>query len=135
MRNPDLVLPPPSAVPSPEEFDVESILDSRFHNGKLQYLIRWLGYTSDEDSWEPFDQVHAPQKVLVAVDPALFIPGSRLQRSFPVCSCSSDPVMQRSKKKSMPPKRYREIVQEVPGMRGSARRSRASDNEDVVPPC
>eukprot|EP00727_Mastigamoeba_balamuthi_P010576 m51a1_g6140 hypothetical protein (306) ;mRNA; r:277080-277997 len=36
-----------------EELEVERILDSRVRRGVKQYLVRWLGYASDEDTWEP----------------------------------------------------------------------------------
>ena len=43
--------PPPIEVEGEIEYEVESILDSRFHYGKLQYLVSWLGY--NEQTWEP----------------------------------------------------------------------------------
>lgn len=36
-----------------EEYEVETILDSRLYRGKLQYLVRWKGYGPEENSWEP----------------------------------------------------------------------------------
>jgi Chromo (CHRromatin Organisation MOdifier) domain len=44
---------------------VEDILGSRRHGRrkKLQYLLKWKGYSHAHDSWEPADQVHAPQLV------------------------------------------------------------------------
>jgi hypothetical protein len=30
---------------------------------KLQYLLKWRGYSQAHDSWEPADQVHAPELV------------------------------------------------------------------------
>jgi hypothetical protein len=36
---------------------MEKILDERVRKGKKEYLIRWAGYSSDHDSWEPEENV------------------------------------------------------------------------------
>jgi hypothetical protein len=36
-----------------EEYVVEDILDMRCIDGKLEYLIKWFGYSKDLASWEP----------------------------------------------------------------------------------
>jgi RNase H-like domain found in reverse transcriptase/Integrase zinc binding domain/Chromo (CHRromatin Organisation MOdifier) domain len=53
--------PPPDLVEGEEEFKVEQILASRQHGHgkKLQYLLRWKGYSQAHNNWEPADQVHA----------------------------------------------------------------------------
>ena len=38
-----------------EEYEVEEILDSCLHRGKLQFLIKWVGY--NEPSWQPESDV------------------------------------------------------------------------------
>ena len=43
--------PPPVIVNDEEEYEVEEILDSRFHRNKLQYLVKWVGY--NEATWQP----------------------------------------------------------------------------------
>ncbi|XP_073418347.1 uncharacterized protein [Dendrobates tinctorius] len=45
--------PPPVMVDGQEEFVVEAILDSRLHRRRLQYLVRWQGYSPEDDSWNP----------------------------------------------------------------------------------
>ncbi|XP_060143842.1 M-phase phosphoprotein 8 isoform X3 [Globicephala melas] len=37
-------------------FEVEKILDMKIDGGKIVYKVRWKGYTSDDDTWEP--EVH-----------------------------------------------------------------------------
>eukprot|EP00966_Prymnesium_polylepis_P253050 5849037-Prymnesium_polylepis.1 len=31
------------------------------HRGRRQYLVRWLGYESDEDTWEDGRNIHDPE--------------------------------------------------------------------------
>ena len=45
------------------EYEVDSILDSRIRGRRKEYLIRWKGYSSSDDSWEPYDNVSAPAAV------------------------------------------------------------------------
>jgi hypothetical protein len=34
-------------------FDVEKILDKKYENGRLLYLVKWLDYPNSENTWEP----------------------------------------------------------------------------------
>ena len=52
---------PPIDVQGEEEFEVEQLLDSRRRRGRIQYLVRWKGYGSQDDSWEDVRDVHAPR--------------------------------------------------------------------------
>jgi hypothetical protein len=58
--------PPPEMVDGEEEFEVETIIGHRFfgRGRKLQYLVRWKGYSAADDTWEPQEQVFAPQKIM-----------------------------------------------------------------------
>ena len=43
---------------------VEEILDSQMVNQKLRYLVKWEGFGVEHNSWEPWDNVHAPELVV-----------------------------------------------------------------------
>ena len=45
--------PPPEIINNEEEYEVESILDSKVLRGKRFFLIKWKGYDSSENTWEP----------------------------------------------------------------------------------
>jgi hypothetical protein len=46
--------PAPEMIEGELEFEVEAILSHRFtRGGKLEFLVRWLGYGHDHDTWEP----------------------------------------------------------------------------------
>jgi len=42
------------------EWEVEEILDSRWHRKRFQYLIKWKGYGCEHNSWESTSEVSAP---------------------------------------------------------------------------
>jgi hypothetical protein len=47
-----------------EEWDVEEILDSRITDeGQLEYLIKWLDFGPEDNSWQPATNLHCPEKL------------------------------------------------------------------------
>lgn len=52
VRRSGVISPAPDILDGEEEWEIETILDSRTHYGKLQYLVRWKGYPG-QDQWEP----------------------------------------------------------------------------------
>jgi hypothetical protein len=53
--------PPPEMIDDAEEYEVEQVISHHYHGRqkKLQYLIRWKGYSAADNTWEPADQVFA----------------------------------------------------------------------------
>ncbi|GBE86918.1 hypothetical protein SCP_1001620 [Sparassis crispa] len=53
IHGPNYVNPPPDVVDNEEEYEVEAILNHKTYQGHLRYLVKWKGYSSAENSWEP----------------------------------------------------------------------------------
>jgi len=45
----------PVEVEGEEEYIVEEILDSHLRCNKLEFLVKWEGYTNENNLWEPED--------------------------------------------------------------------------------
>ena len=59
----DTLPPLPEIIDGEEEWVIEEILDSKVINWKLQYLVKWKDFRFKHNSWEPWDNVHAPDLV------------------------------------------------------------------------
>ena len=59
------IQPPPELIDGQEEYEVEEIINSCHtgHNKKLQYLVRWKGYPSSDDSWVDEKDMHTPELI------------------------------------------------------------------------
>jgi len=44
--------PKPVIIKGEEEFKVEKILNKKMIRGKEKFLVRWKGYTAEEDIWK-----------------------------------------------------------------------------------
>jgi len=53
--------PPPIVIDGEAEWEVEEILDSRWHWRRFQYLIKWKGYNHEHNSWESASEVSTPE--------------------------------------------------------------------------
>ena len=61
-HRPNYSRPPPDLIGGEEFYEVEQICDHRRHGRSrtLQYLIKWKGSPESDNTWEPADQVLAP---------------------------------------------------------------------------
>ena len=64
-HGPNFSRPPPELIEGEEEYEVECIINHQHHgrSKKLQYLIKWLNYPEADNTWEPADQIHAPELI------------------------------------------------------------------------
>ena len=61
-HGPNYSWPPPDLINNEKQYEVEQIRNHQHHrcSRMLQYLIKWQGYPKGDNTWEPADQVYAP---------------------------------------------------------------------------
>ena len=47
------------------EYEVEKIKDKRIINDKIEYLIKWKGYSDFENSWEPIENMSNAKEIIL----------------------------------------------------------------------
>jgi hypothetical protein len=57
--------PLPDILPTGEaEYEVEKIISQRQRAGKTEFLVRWKGYSPDDDSWEKSEHLNNAEEVV-----------------------------------------------------------------------
>ena len=54
----------PVKVEGQPEYEVEEVLDSRLKKGKLEYLVKWSGYTDEYNMWEPVSNLENSKEAI-----------------------------------------------------------------------
>jgi hypothetical protein len=54
----------PVEIEGHPEYEVEKIMDSQLQCHKLEFLVKWKGYTEENNSWEPKDNCTCAHKAI-----------------------------------------------------------------------
>ena len=47
-----------------DEYDIETILDSKVSRKVIEYFIKWDGYDDIYNTWEPIGNLNCPRKLV-----------------------------------------------------------------------
>ena len=45
------------------QYEVEKVLNKRKKRGRVHYLVKWLGYRDEDNTWEPEDNLDCDEKI------------------------------------------------------------------------
>ena len=65
LHGPNFTRPPPDLIEGEQEFEVEKILDAqpRGRGRKMHFLVKWKGYPTSNNSWEPRENLHTDRLI------------------------------------------------------------------------
>ena len=64
VHGPNFPQPPPDLIEGEEEFEVEAIIAHQKRGRTHQYLVKWMGYPSADNSWQSSEDLKGAQEIL-----------------------------------------------------------------------
>ena len=65
-HGPNFLRPPPDLIEGEEEWEVEAIVGHKLYRGKWRFLVKWKGYPTSDNSWEPAEHLDNATDILQA---------------------------------------------------------------------
>jgi hypothetical protein len=65
-HGPNFLKPPPDLIQGEEEWEVEAIIKHKRTRWGIRYRVKWKGYPSSENSWEPESNLEHAADILAA---------------------------------------------------------------------
>ena len=56
--------PPPELMEEDDVYEVERILDKRRRRNRDEWLVKWVGYPTEEATWEPVSNLKGAKEAL-----------------------------------------------------------------------
>ena len=70
-----VIQPPPPVQTDPASYEVEAILDTKRIRKQQRYLVKWLGYGHEENTWEPLSNLKDAKDTLAEFRASRKLPG------------------------------------------------------------
>ena len=59
-----MIRPPPELKEGGEFYKVDKVLTNWKHQGKIQYLVSWVRYPPEENTWEPLSNLRNAKEAI-----------------------------------------------------------------------
>jgi hypothetical protein len=63
-HGPNFIKPPPDLINGQEEYEIDAILGHRRRGNTIEYLTKWKGYGSNDNTWEPEKNLLNSEEIL-----------------------------------------------------------------------
>jgi hypothetical protein len=63
-HDPNFTQPPPDLIDNNKEYEIETIVSHRRKGNQWQFLIKWKGYPTSDNSWENKDNLEHSEETL-----------------------------------------------------------------------
>lgn len=65
-HGPNFPKPPPDLIEGEEQHEIDGIIGHRIRGCGYQYLVKWKGYLSADNTWEPERNLEGSKETLIA---------------------------------------------------------------------